>query len=658
MASREFAEQHSSPGHHVDDRLWASQERFRLVFDNLPSPCAVYDADARFRLVNRSAANFMRMPAEQLIGRRDAEVLPEQYTAVYLPYLYRSIETGAPQRAECSFTGPLGTFHFIAHYVPLLDDQGTVCEVLGITYDITTQKRIEEELRRRDLELRALADNLPDIVARFDRQGRHLYVNRQVQAITGLPLEDFLGRTNADLNMPPELVALWDQVRARVFATREAVECEFSYHAPDGVRHFESRMIPELGADGNVEIVLAVTRDITLGKVVQGRLSESEERFRRAFEEAPIGMALISQDSRLLEVNRALCRMLGYSEAELVDRTILDITHPDDITETQQRLGELVRGGQPVQTVEKRYLAKSGRVVWVRVTSAAVRDGNQKPLYGLAMIENITDRRAVEQELERYREHLEELVASRTRALEASQETQRSAERLASLGTLSAGIAHEINNPVGTILLAAEMAIAACADGDTPTVTRCLEGIKHDAHRCGRIVKNVLSFARQQPMDKSPANLNEVVRHAIERMRREGTPNVSAIEADLSSERGLVLMNPVAIEQAITNLLHNALQSQTQPLTVRVTTTVGDTHCTITIADNGPGIPADLQTHIFDPFFTTRRSSGGMGLGLSLVHGTVSEHLGSIRVDSQPGNGTIFVIELPRYQPPAAAGPS
>src|SRR6185312_115228 len=112
-------------------------------------------------------------------------------------------------------------------------------------------------------------------------------------------------------------------------------------------------------------------------------------------------------------------------------------------------------------------------------------------------LEDINERRASEQELARYREHLEELVRSRTRALEASQQTLRSAERLASLGTLAAGIAHEINNPVGTILLAAEMAAAAQAAGDEEALARCLAGITTDAKRCGRIVKNILNFARQ-----------------------------------------------------------------------------------------------------------------------------------------------------------------
>ena len=143
--------------------------------------------------------------------------------------------------------------------------------------------------------------------------------------------------------------------------------------------------------------------------------------------------------------------------------------------------------------------------------------------------------------------------------------------------------------------------------------------------------------------------LNDVVRRAVELMRGYATFNGVTLQVDLDPAVGKVLMNATAIEQVIGNLLQNAAESRSGPLTVTLTTGVQDDHYTVTVADDGPGIPTDVQAHVFDPFYTTRRAGGGTGLGLSIVHGNVKDHRGRVRVESTPGIGTAFFIELPRH---------
>ncbi|HVU90125.1 MAG TPA: PAS domain S-box protein [Pirellulales bacterium] len=631
----------------VDDALRASQERFRLIFDSLPTPCVIYDAQRRFRYINRTMAQLLRRTEEEAIGYRDEDLLPAQFTQIYLPLLCQAIETRLPQRAECSFSGPLGTAHYIAHYVPMLDEHGQVREVLGISYDISPQKRVEQELRQRDDEMRSLADNVPDIIARVDRAGRYLYVNRRVEEITGLPREEFLGKNSRELNFPDELLDVWDRDRHRAFDTAQTVESDFVWQGSTEPRYFESRHIPEVSDDGTVRTLLTLIRDISDQKLAQLKLTESEERFRMAFESIPVGMVVLDSKLRVQRANRALREMLGYSEAELMTISPYDITHPDDLAEGRDKMAALTRGDIPYYTREKRHLTKDGRVIWGRLTTALVRGQDGDPQRYIGILEDIAERRAAEEELARYRENLEELVRSRTRALEASQQTLRSAERLASLGTLAAGIAHEINNPVGTILLAAEMAMAAHDAQDSESVVRCLAGIKADAQRCGRIVKNVLHFARQEPTEKSLHPLNEVVNDAVRRTQAYAAERGAQVITALGKSVGTVLMNPIALEQALTNVLRNSIESHQRPITIRVATLACHKHYEVTIADDGPGIAREALLHIFDPFFTMRRTNGGVGLGLSLVHGTINDHQGRIRVDSAVGRGTTFTIELP-----------
>lgn len=754
--------------------LRASEERLRLVFDSLPSPCAIYDSDRRFRVVNQAMLKMLRMRADQIIGRRDEELLPRQFTDVYLPHLLRTMETLQPTTAECAFHGTGGTVYYMTHYVPLLDEAGNLCEVLGMSYDVTRQRTAEEGLRNRDREIRSLTENVPDIIARFDRQGRFLYLNRPIAETAGITAEEFLGKTMVEVGMPEPLLSLWERTKSEAFDHGHTVENEFSHDGPDGVRYFESRVVPEFDAAGQVATVLTITRDITVQKrarsklaeteeryrlvledqtetisrfkvddtmifvndvycrlfgtsredllgnnwhpqavaedlptiteklaqlspenpvvvienrvltatqgvrwmqfvnrgvfdetgrlvetqsvgrdvterrLAEAKLAESEERFRLAFESIPVGMIMLDVNMRIQRINPALVEMLGYSEAEVVGHSPYEFTHPDDIATGRELTNQLLRGEISYYTRDKRHLHRDGRIVWCRLTVALLRNDLEVPFRFIGIIENITERRTAEEELTRYREHLEELVRSRTRALEASQQTLRSAERLASLGTLAAGIAHEINNPVGTILLAAEMAQVAQNATDTQTLARCLEGIKDDALRCGRIVKNVLHFARQEPSDKRPHPLNDVVRQTYARLQKYAAERRVTLQMTLDKDVGEVLMNPIGIEQALENVMRNAIEAQSDNVVVTIETIAAAECFMVRITDNGPGIPAEVQKHIFDPFFTRRRATGGTGLGLSLVHGTIRDHQGQIRVDSAPGQGTTFTILLPR----------
>ncbi len=370
-------------------------------------------------------AEQLRRSEDEIIGCRDEDLLPAQFTQIYLPLLYQAIETRLPRKGECTFSGPLGTMHYIAHYVPMLDEHGQVREVLGISYDISLQKRVEQELRQRDEEMRSLAENVPDIIARVDRAGRYLYVNRRIEEITGLPRDGFLGKNGRELHLPTQLLEVWDHDRCRAFDTAQTVESDFVWQGPAGPRYFESRHIPELCQDGTVRTLLMLTRDISDQKLAQLKLTESEERFRMAFESIPVGMFVLDSRLRVQRANRALCEMLGYSEAELMTITPYDITHPDDLAEGRDRMAALARGEIPFYTREKRHLTKDGRMIWGRLTTALVHGQDDAPHRYIGILEDITERRAAEEELARYRDNLEELVRSRTRALEASQQTLR-----------------------------------------------------------------------------------------------------------------------------------------------------------------------------------------------------------------------------------------
>jgi signal transduction histidine kinase len=227
----------------------------------------------------------------------------------------------------------------------------------------------------------------------------------------------------------------------------------------------------------------------------------------------------------------------------------------------------------------------------------------------------------------------------------AQMEMQRTA-RLASVGILAAGIAHEINNPVGAALLSAETALAIKDDPSAgPIFDECLHNIVEAMQRCGQIVKNMLKFARFEPTEKSPHDLNDLVRRARDMTRPYADRFRVQIDVTLDESLPPVWVNPLEITQVIVNLIRNAVESKASK--VRVGTAPFGDLARLWVEDDGRGLSTEEREHVFDPFYTTRQGCGGTGLGLSIVYGIVQDHHGSIALSSEHGTGTTVSIELP-----------
>jgi len=248
---------------------------------------------------------------------------------------------------------------------------------------------------------------------------------------------------------------------------------------------------------------------------------------------------------------------------------------------------------------------------------------------------------------------------SRELAFKRAEERFRRAERLASVGTLATGIAHEINNPVNSILMTAESAQMARDREDWPErAEQALEIVVREAERCGRIVRDVLDLARPGRPGKAPEDFNEVVQRGVEVARKLTKAGGVEVDLDLADDLPQVSLDAGGIERLVVHLLRNAIEaSPAGAAEVRIATeSAGTDLVRLTVSDRGRGIEPALLERVFDPFFSTRRTWGGIGLGLSLVHGIVEEHGGTIDVESRLGEGATFRIELPIAGRSQAAG--
>ncbi|MBK7947780.1 MAG: HAMP domain-containing histidine kinase [Deltaproteobacteria bacterium] len=239
--------------------------------------------------------------------------------------------------------------------------------------------------------------------------------------------------------------------------------------------------------------------------------------------------------------------------------------------------------------------------------------------------------------------HLVREIDERKRATDAllqSEAQLRASERLASIGTLAAGIAHEINNPVGSILAAAQLAQILRDDPSASSdIDAALGDIVNEAKRCGDIVRGVLQFAREERTDKWDCDLRDLVIRSVRLTTAFADKHGARLRTELPEPSPRVVANPTQMEQAIVNLIRNAIESGGSEVAVRVVSRAADRLVTIEVHDDGIGISEADRLRILEPFYTTRRATGGTGLGLSVVHGIALEHGGDLTIESRAGQG-------------------
>ena len=275
----------------------------------------------------------------------------------------------------------------------------------------------------------------------------------------------------------------------------------------------------------------------------------------------------------------------------------------------------------------------------------------------IPLVRQVYGRQVREEALQAYTVQLEQQVTERTRELQAQREALFQTEKVAAMGQLLAGVAHELNNPLTTIVGYTQLLLSRVGNG--PIAER-LDKIAKSAERCTRIVTNFLALARQYPPERQLVALDQLVEEAVELLAYPFRLDGIEVRRSFGSDLPQIWADPHQLQQVVVNLLtnaHQAMRDTPPPRRLTLTTRHEPTahRVLLEVADSGPGIPPDVQARIFDPFFTTKRPGQGTGLGLSLCRGIVEGHGATLRLETTRGEGATFVVELPVGTPPAAA---
>jgi PAS domain S-box-containing protein len=365
-------------------------------------------------------------------------------------------------------------------------------------------------------------------------------------------------------------------------------------------------------------------------------LRESEDQFRAIFDLASVGIAQADpRTGRWLRVNKKMCEITGYSAGELLQLHVLDITYSEDRQSDREAFERVVRGESPDYRMEKRYIRKDGALIWVNVNMTVIRDAAGQPTRTVAAIEDITERRKLEDQF-------------------------RQSQKMEAVGQLAGGVAHDFNN----ILAIIQMQIGLLnSDGDLSTTQlEYANGIGDAAKRAAALTQQLLLFSRKGTVKLQDLDLNQSINNVSKMLRRTISEN-NEIQFKLALQPPLIRADPIMVDQVLINLAVNARDAMPKGGRLFVETSAvefnesdvspvnqvrpGSFAC-LCVSDTGCGIPPEILPRIFEPFFTTKDIGKGTGLGLATVFGIVEQHKGWIHVYSEVGHGTTFRIYFPR----------
>ena len=631
----------------------------RQLIEAVPIPAYITDAAGCVLLLNRAAAGLLGLddPTAAIGMTLAAAASPEPLTAAEP----RAMESGTPLATQRDyFPGPPGVLpEVVFTQTPVRDAAGQVVGIVGTAPDPTrppaapagSATLAELALRESEARFRAVWEATADAIALSDPAGIVLAVNPAYCNLCGYPAAELVGRGFAEIYLTGERAAAEARYRSLFADAAPPSAYKFRIRRGDGAIRDVETHTAFVERDGERVALVSTMRDITDRRRIEAELRQEQERFRGAFEAAAIGMALVSPDGRYLRVNRALCDILGYGEAEMLGLTFQELTHPDDLETDVELRRRLVAGEISTFQLEKRYLRRDGSIAWGHLAVSLVRDRNGAVRHLIAQIEDVTPRKAAEAATA---EALARLEATNLTLEATNRELERQSQAKSAFVSV---VSHELRTPLTSIQGFSEL---ICTEVDTLELAQSFAlTINQSSERLNRLIRNVLDLDRMEhgrvELSVAPVNVNQLITIA---MGAFGSPPKHRVELVLDPQLPLINGDPDRLTQVVTNLVANAIKYSPAGGDITIATRTHSETIELTVADEGLGIPPEYLESIFDPYVQISRpeqlSIEGTGLGLPITQQIVKLHAGRIWVEPNLPHGSIFHVVLPVPVAPAA----
>jgi PAS domain S-box-containing protein len=492
-------------------------------------------------------------------------------------------------------------------------------------------------------------------------------------AVTGYKPEDYLRDGGLWYQMVPEedRPAVTQQV-ARVIGGEMPPPVEHRIVHRDGqIRWVRSTVVPGRDESGRLVSYDGLVSDITERKKAEEKLVSSEAFYHSLVEHLPQNMFRKDVRERFTFANQRFCQLLGKRLEEIIGRTDWDFYPPDLAAKYQEDDREVIRTGRSFETVEEN-VDPNGEKIYVQVVKTPIRDAKGQVLGTQCIFWDITERKRFEEQLQRKNIELAESGAALRRSneeLKAAQLQLIQAEKMESLGTLAAGVAHEVKNPLAILQMGVNYLGKKSPAGDE-NIAMVLQEMKDAISRADQITRGLLDFAASKQLAVKPVDFNQLILETLKLVRHELNQKRIEVVKDLGGPLPRVAVDKTQIQQVFVNIFVNAVHAMPQGGTLSVRTYakqmtetthqegsrkadyfwVGDTAVVAEVEDTGGGIPSELLAKIFDPFFTTKPTGVGTGLGLPVSRKIIELHGGTIDIKNKPKGGGVRVTILLKAQ--------
>jgi PAS domain S-box-containing protein len=514
-----------------------------------------------------------------------------------------------------------------------ISTNGAVCSgqklVFCVCRDITERKQSDKALAEAEKKYKNLVEATSDLIWEVDTQGRYTFVSPKIKDLLGYEVDEVVGKKRTLDFTPKKELKKWIGRFKAIHAKRESFSGfeVLHLHKNGNPVIFEVSGSPFFDSAGNFKGYVGINKDVTEREQVTEALRESQEFSTGLLENSPNPISVLNPDTSIRYVNPAFEKLTGFKLAKIAG---MKAPYPWWLKEEKKAMTRslkdaMVTGGKKS---EHAFLKKNGEPFWVMLNSAPVVY-RKKLLYFLISWLDTTDRKRAEEE-----------------KVELEQKAHL-ASRLASVGEMASGIAHEINNPLTAVIGFAQLLM----DTDLPEeVKEDLVIIHKEAQRAAGVARSLLTFARKHAPFKQLTNVNSIIEGVLTLRAYEQNVSNIKINTKLTSDLPEVMADYSQLQQVFINIILNAEAAMLEANnggTLTITTQRFNQSVRASFADDGPGIAKENLERIFDPFFTTKEVGKGTGLGLSVCHGIISEHGGKIYARSKPGSGATFIVDLP-----------
>ena len=618
------------------ERVEVERKRIFQILNSIPDEILVLDSEMLIQDANTAFLRNNDLTLEEVRGRPcyevDQKTRGECQVAVGNCPFATVIKEGRPSSLVRKHFGPDGRAYYASIVgAPIRDAGGRVTGMIEMTRDITKRILLEEDLKATEVQLKQFMVQAPLATCVKNQAGQYVDVNPATCEMFQKKSSEILGKTDYEIfgREAAEKIRSGDR---EAWQERFAVNLEVEVELGD--RHMFLSMVkfPIVDYDGNPKALCGLATDITAQKEAEKKLNETREYLQKILDNSPVIIVTTDLEGRIVSFNRGAEESLGYSAEEVIGKPAAMFYQ--DPTMREEFLRQVKSGGA-VKDFSHELMRSDGTLLPVSITLSQLKDADGKMIGTVGMSKDISRRKAL----------MSQMLQS---------------ERMAAVGRLASGVAHEINNPLAVIGEIAGFLGALIEEGaDTgedelhSELAEGLPKILKQVKRVRDITQRLLTFARKTEAQVDIADVNGSLDEVLPFLDKEAMLAQATIHREYQEALPRVSVDEMQLQEVFINLITNAIHAVAKNGggNVWLTTRAEGSKVIVTVKDDGPGIDESVRDRLFEPFVTTKNVGEGTGLGLSICYGIVKRYDGEIRVFSEPGQGSSFTVILPAYIP-------